>query len=335
MYVVQPLLDIPPTCEREHSVACAAVYHWTHNEALAHASAWAIGKPLAIIGLLVLAWVSRWIAHRVIDRLVRRAENGLLPGRLSGATGAGRAGTQRRVQRAKGLGSLLHSISSGLILGIVGMMILSQVDVNIAPILASAGVVGVAIGFGAQSLVKDFLSGIALMVEDQYGIGDVVNLGTVSGTVEAIGLRVTRLRDVEGTVWYVRNGEILSVGNMSQNWARAVLDVSVGLAEDIPRVRAVLNDLAHDLWQDEDFEGRIIEEPEVWGVQEISNEAVTVRVVIKTAPMDQWAVGREMRQRIVARFRHEEISMPRSALIRDVSAGSPNDLLPTEASDEA
>jgi moderate conductance mechanosensitive channel len=290
------LLEIPATCQNPDSLTCAAVYDWTGNKGLAHTAAWLIGKPAAIVGLLVLAWVARWLVRRAIDRLARRAESGALHG-------------SRRVQRAKSLASLMHSIASSLIYGIVAVMILAQIGVNIAPILASAGVVGLAIGFGAQSLVKDFLSGIALVVEDQYGVGDVVNLGDVSGTVEAVGLRVTRLRDVDGTVWYVRNGEILRVGNQSQNWARTVLDVSVGYAENLARVREVLRDVAHRLWEDEDFHSIIIEEPEVWGVQSLTPDAVVVRVTLKTAPMEQWKVAREMRERVKARFDQEGITM--------------------------
>ena len=175
---------------------------------------------------------------------------------------------------------------------------------------ASAGVVGLAIGFGAQSLVKDFLAGIAMMLEDQYGVGDSVDVGEASGTVEAVGLRVTRLRDVEGTVWYVRNGEILRVGNQSQNWARTVLDISVGYHENLARVRTILKDVAHQLWEDPAFRPVIIEEPEVWGVQSLSPEAVVVRVTLKTAPLEQWRVAREMRERIKDRFDSEGIAMP-------------------------
>ena len=126
----------------------------------------------------------------------------------------------RRVQRAQTMGSLLKSIITGVVVAVVGTMMLSELGVDIAPIIASAGIIGVALGFGSQTLVKDFLSGIFMIFEDQYGVGDVVDLGEASGTVEAVSLRVTRLRDVNGTVWYVRNGEILRVGNMSQNWAR-------------------------------------------------------------------------------------------------------------------
>ena len=197
-----------------------------------------------------------------------------------------------------------------MVFGIAFVMVLSEVGMNVAPILASAGVLGLAIGFGAQNLVKDFLSGVMMMIEDQYGVGDAVDLGEAIGTVEAVGLRVTRVRDVDGTVWYVRNGEILRVGNQSQNWARTVLDIGVSYSEDLVRVRDVLEDVAHGLWEDEDYRDIVIEEPEVWGVQNLAPDAVVVRVTLKTAPMQQWPVAREMRERIKARFDHEGIEMP-------------------------
>jgi small conductance mechanosensitive channel len=146
-----------------------------------------------------------------------------------------------------------------------------------------------------------------MIFEDQYGVGDAVDLGEAIGTVEAVGLRVTRLRDVEGTVWYVRNGEIIRVGNQSQNWARTVLDIPVALDQDLHRVQEVLRDVAHDLWDDEEFKHLVIEEPEVWGVQDLTPNWITVRVTLKTAPLEQWAVAREMRQRIKLRFDHEGI----------------------------
>jgi small-conductance mechanosensitive channel len=321
MSALAPLIEIPPTCEDTDSVTCAWVYDVTDNKTLAHTAEWLIGRPAAIIGLIVLAWVLHWIANRVIDRLVHRAETGVVPGRLhllrrtrpvdeQPDERPGLPRSTRRVQRAKSLGSLMKSIATGVIYGVFFVMILSQLGVNIAPIIASAGVLGVAIGFGAQSLVKDFLSGIALTLEDQYGVGDSITLGDVSGTVEAIGLRVTRLRDVDGTVWYVRNGEILRVGNQSQNWARTVLDVSVAYSADLAKVRQVLRDLGNELWQDPAFEGSVIEEPEVWGVQSMSPEGVVVRVVLKTAPMEQWSVAREMRERVKVRFEEEGIEMP-------------------------
>jgi small conductance mechanosensitive channel len=273
-------------------------------------------KSAALVALVVIALVVQWIFHRMIDKLVSKAEDGVLPDRISQAA-FGRSpespppGSTRRVQRAKTLGTLLKSIPSGVIVAIVLTMMLSEIGLNIGPIIASAGIVGVALGFGSQTLVKDFLSGIFLLFEDQYGVGDVVDMGEgLSGTIEAVSLRVTRLRDTNGTVWYVRNGELYRVGNMSQNWARAVLDVQVSAREDLANVRGVLADVIHDLWEDEDYQGVIIEEPEIWGIEAMTPDAITLRVTLKTAPMEQWRVAREMRERIKARFDHEGIQAP-------------------------
>jgi small conductance mechanosensitive channel len=208
------------------------------------------------------------------------------------------------------MGDLLKSIITGILVAVVGTMILAQLGINIAPIIASAGIVGIALGFGAQSLVKDYLSGIFMIFEDQYGVGDVVDLGEAKGTVEAVSLRVTRVRALDGTVWYVPNGEIMRVGNQSQNWARAVIDVSVGYGEDLTRVKQVLKEVAHDLWEDEDFRDVVVEEPEVTGVEMLAADSVNLRVLVKTAPLEQWSVARELRQRIKSRFDHEGIEIP-------------------------
>lgn len=313
------MLSLNDPCADDASI-CNFVYRETDSTAAANVADWLVGKPSALIGLALLGLVVRWVLHRVIDRVVKRAETGMMPNRLSRAMTGGKVGTAlniqesvgatRRVQRAQTMGTLLKSIVTGIILAVVGTMMLSEIGVNVAPIIASAGILGLAIGFGAQSLVSDFLSGIFMIFEDQYGVGDEVDLGEAVGTVEAVSLRVTRLRDVNGTVWYVRNGEILRVGNMSQNWARTVLDINVAYGEDIAHVQRVLADVAHDLWVDDDFKGRVIEEPSVWGVQDLSPDAVVLRVALKTAPLEQWAVAREMRQRIKARFDLEGIEIP-------------------------
>jgi len=311
------MLSFSESCSEGESL-CEWVYDETQNQRLANGADWLVGKPLVLIGLLLLGLAIRWLLHRLIDRVVKRAAVGVLPGRMSrvmmGKVGEtilrDTTGSDRRVQRAETMGSLLKSVTTGIVFAVVVTMMLSEIGVNIAPIIASAGILGIALGFGAQSLVTDFLSGIFMIFEDQYGVGDEVDLGEATGTVEAVSLRVTRLRDVNGTVWYVRNGEIMRVGNMSQNWARTVLDIKVGYGEDVARVRRVLQDVAHDLWLDEDFQGRVIEEPSVWGVQELSPDAVVVRLALKTAPLEQWAVAREMRQRIKTRFDLEGIEIP-------------------------
>ncbi len=297
---------------------CQAALEWTGNDTVAEVADVVIGTPLAVGGLVVLALVIRWMSHKLVDRLVARAEGGMLSpavGRFTTRRSQREAvvatsASTRRVQRAKTMGDLLKSVITGVVVAVFGTMILSELGVNIAPIIASAGIVGLALGFGAQSLVRDYLSGIFMIFEDQFGVGDVVDVGEAEGTVEAVSLRVTRLRDLSGTVWYVPNGEIRRVGNMSQNWARAVVDVRVGYGEDLTRVLAVLRDVAHDLWQDDEFSQVVIEAPEVTGVENMSADSVDVRVLVKTLPLEQWAVGRELRQRIKARFDHEGIEIP-------------------------
>jgi small conductance mechanosensitive channel len=309
-------------CEDDESL-CNWVDNHTGSNTLANLTDWFIGLPLAIAGLAGVGLVTRFVLHRLVDRLVSRAEEGGMPARVGWFSRRRRttelthtqelrdlAAATRRVQRAKTMGDLLKSVITGLLIAVFGTMILSEIGVNIAPIIASAGIIGIALGFGAQSLVKDFLSGIFMIFEDQYGVGDVVDVGEASGTVEAVSLRVTRLRDLNGTVWYVPNGEILRVGNMSQNWSRAVVDVAVGYREDVARVTRVLKEIAHDLWEDDDFRGIIIEEPEVTGVEVLGPESLTLRVLLKTAPMEQWGVARELRQRVKARFDHEGIEIP-------------------------
>ena len=277
---------------------------------------WFVARPGAIVLIIVVGLVFRWFVNRAIDRIVRRAGTGAVPSVLAN-TKAGvllsdlRPGAQeRRKQRAQTMGALLKSIVTSVILAIIVVMILDQFRINIAPIIASAGIVGVALGFGAQSLVKDLLAGIFMILEDQYGVGDVVDLGEATGTVEAVGLRVTRLRDVNGTVWYVRNGEILRVGNQSQNWARTVLDITVDYETDLDRVQVILQEEATAMYENERFHDVIIEQPEVWGVERFDKDGAVVRVVLKTAPMQQWLVARAMRQRVKARFDREGIRIP-------------------------
>ncbi|MPZ96018.1 MAG: mechanosensitive ion channel [Propionibacteriales bacterium] len=289
---------------------------WTGNEWLAGAANWLVAKPLHIIGLLVLAFVLRWVLHRLIGRLARRAAEGSVPGIIQRGKArqaileASRLAAERRQQRSATMGSLLKSITTGVVFSVILIMVIDVLGYNVAPLIASAGIIGVAVGFGAQSLVKDFLSGIFMILEDQYGVGDVVDVGEASGTIEAVGLRITRLRDVNGTVWYVRNGEILRVGNMSQNWARTVLDIGVAYGEDLGRVREVLHEEAHRLWEDPEHRKQILEEPEVWGVERLDPDAVIVRLVLKTAPMEQWAIARTLRERIKDRFDAEGIELP-------------------------
>ncbi len=318
-------LQTPDPCASDEFFCRTAMDLWD-NERVAEVADVVIGTPLMIGGLVILAVAVRFVLHRMIDRLVRKAEVGVLPdrvGRISRGQGKSKAGkasaspdhrdvvvATRRVQRAKAMGSLLKSVVTGIVIAVFTTMILAELSVDVAPIVASAGILGLALGFGAQSLVSDFLAGTFMIFEDQYGVGDEIDLGEAVGTVEAVSLRVTRLRDINGTVWYVRNGEITRVGNMSQNWARTVLDIRVGYDEDLDHVRALLADEAHKMWEEEKDNPDILEEPEVWGVQSLDPESVVVRLVLKTAPMQQWGVARELRERIKERFDTEGIEIP-------------------------
>ncbi len=305
-----------PTCEREDWL-CRSVRDLTGNNWAAAAADWLVAKPAVILFILVLGLIARWLAFKVIGRLVARASIGVAPpvgeGRLSepvADTATTRIAAARRKQRAETMGTVLKSVTTFAVVTVVLIMVLAEFEVNIGPLLAGAGILGLAVGFGAQALVQDFFAGIFMLFEDQYGIGDVVDLGEATGVVEAVTLRVTRLRDVNGTVWYIRNGEVMRVGNMSQNWARTVLDVSVAYGEDLARVRAVLEALCHEMWAEQEFRERTLEEPEVWGVERMEADGIAVRVAIKTAPLEQWAVARILRQRIKERFDREGIEIP-------------------------
>ncbi len=281
---------------------------------------WVLDVPGKVLAIIVIAVVLRWLAHRFINRLAGRAAQGAVPSVLA-KTKAGEflsdlapGSGERRRQRAETMGSLLKSIATGVVFSIAFVMVLDVCGLPIAPLLTGAGVAGVALGFGAQTLVKDFLSGIFMILEDQYGVGDSVDLGEASGNVEAVGLRVTRLRDVNGTAWYVRNGEIVRVGNQSQDWSRAVLDVTVSYDSDLELVQRILREEAHTLATDSTLAHVIIEEPEVWGVERFDKDGAVVRTVVKTAPMHQAEVARSLRSRVMRRFDEAGVRIPSTTL---------------------
>jgi small-conductance mechanosensitive channel len=274
-----------------------------------------LGRPLAIVAILVGAVVASHFARRAIKRTLRGLHSGGVRERLSAVrrrTPEALLETEeisiRATQRIEALASVLRSVVSFVVWLIAGLLVLGELGFDLAPLLAGAGILGVAIGFGSQSLVKDFLSGFFILVEDQFGVGDVVDLEPgIAGTVEAVSLRTTRLRSVDGTVWHVPNGEIRRVGNMSQHWSRALLDVDVAYDTDLSHARTVIKRVADELWN----EGTdILEEPELWGVESLGQHAVTLRLVVKTRPSRQWVVSRELRERIKRAFDVEGIEIP-------------------------
>jgi small conductance mechanosensitive channel len=217
---------------------------------------------------------------------------------------------QRRQQRAESMGQLLRSVTTVTVVSVAILLILAELGVNIAPLLASAGVVGVALGFGAQSLVKDFLSGVSLIVEDQFGVGDVVDLGPATGTVEEVGIRITRVRDSSGVVWYVRNGEILRVGNRSQGWTLAVVDVAVAYDEDLDKVRRLIEQVGADMDSDPAYDAVLFGTPTYVGVERVSGDTVYVRVTAKAAPDERNAASRAIVERLKLTFDRAGIRVP-------------------------
>ena len=289
---------------------------------------------LRIAFVVVAAVVVRFLLHRAINRVVRKAVATpavpeALRQRLIDQSPA--AAQERRRQRAETVGSVLRSLASFVVFGVAFATVLSELGVDLGPVLASAGIVGVAVGFGAQNLVKDFLTGIFMILEDQYGVGDAVDVGEASGIVEAVGLRTTRLRSVDGTVWHVRNGEILRVGNMSQGWSRALLDVPVAYGTDVEHATRVIQRVAQEVCDGEAVGSFVLEEPEVWGVEQLAADGILIRLVVKTAPLEQWKVARELRLRLKEAFDVEGIEIPfpqRTLWVRSGDGAAPPDLRP-------
>jgi small conductance mechanosensitive channel len=276
---------------------------------------WLLGVPLYVALVLVVAFVLRWAMHRLIGRGVRALTDNSFARTLArqrilrGDSDADQALERSRL-RADTVAGLLRSIASFVVLGGAAVVILARLGVAVAPLIASAGVVGIAIGFGAQSLVKDFITGIFMILEDQYGVGDVVDVGDAVGTVEDVGLRVTRLRDANGVVWYVPNGSITAVGNRSQGFGVATVDIPVPYTEDLERVTAVLRTTAEELTHDERWAAVVLDEQPTVAVESMTAAAVTVRALVRTAPGENLAVARELRVRAVAAFERAGIASP-------------------------
>jgi moderate conductance mechanosensitive channel len=313
-----PFSDEPPACVQQEDTWCAYVFNLTNNEWLAASADWLVARPLRVLLILAVALTARYLARRAIDRLTRvsgeRTPAVLRPLKERAPQMLGSLVSERRAQRARTLGSVLNSVVSFAVFSLAGILILGELGLNLGPIVASAGIVGIALGFGAQNLVKDFLSGLFMMFEDQYGVGDVVDLGEASGTVESVGLRVTTIRDMSGTVWYVRNGEVLRVGNSSQGFAVAVIDVPLGYGADVDQATAALARVATEVTSAEDVSKDVLEPPEVLGVEKVSPEGITLRLTVKVRPGRQWAVQRILRAKAMAAFENAGIKPPMGRL---------------------
>ncbi|HAQ59837.1 MAG TPA: mechanosensitive ion channel protein MscS [Microbacterium sp.] len=257
-----------------------------------------LGVVAIILGSLLLSWLLRLVIRRVVNRIVSGAKNKVNVDDTQALERSPLAAV-RLVQRTRTLGSILQNIVN-VAIGIVAIVLIINL---LAPgVLGSIALltaaIGAGLGFGAQNIVKDVLNGIFLVAEDQIGIGDVVDLGLATGIVEYVSVRITHVRDVNGTLWYVRNGEITRIGNMSQGWSRVIIDLAVPVDADIDEVEAAMLEAAKDLAKEPKWRTRIIEKPEVWGLESVSGDALVIRLVMKTRANAKDDVARELRVRL-------------------------------------
>lgn len=282
--------------------------HWWDNPVLQE---WVLEKPLQIALTLVVALIGhallRMIIARAVDRGVRRAEGAPALLRVPFARPEQE---QRRKARIRTLGAVGRSLAAIFIWTWAVLAVLTTLGVNVGPLIASAGVVGVALGFGAQSLVKDFLSGIFMLVEDQYGVGDTIDVGGVVGVVEDISLRVTTLRDSEGTVWYVRNGEILRVGNSSGEYAVARVEIPVALSNDPDHAWAVIEAAVDRAVGEPAVKDLILGEPELRVVSGGRVDQLSVHATVRTTPGGRWTVQRHLHSAVLREMQRAGIRTP-------------------------
>lgn len=265
---------------------------------------------LIIVICVGIAFVLRLLIRRVVRRIVDRAK---IKANVDDTQALERSplADMRLVQRTRTLGTILQNIVN-VVVGIVGLVLITNV---LAPTLVGSltlltAAIGAGLGFGAQNIVKDVLNGLFIVAEDQIGIGDMVDMGLATGVVEYVAVRITHVRDVNGTLWYVRNGEVLRIGNMSQGWARAIVDIGVPVDADVPQVESALLEAAQQLAKDAKWRTRIIDRPEVWGLESMTGEALVIRVVMKTRAVAMDDVARELRMRLKGAVENLELSVP-------------------------
>jgi small-conductance mechanosensitive channel len=292
--------DVTASCSGD--ALCSRVLEWTNNQWLANSSYVIIVKPLRIIGIILAAMLIRWLLHRAIRRLTASSSRAAMPALLKplkeravATAEEGQFIPERRRQRAEAIGSVLRSFVTAVVFTMAALLVVGELGFDLGPLLASAGIVGVALGFGAQSLVKDLIAGLFMLLEDQYGVGDTVDLGEATGVVETVGLRITTVRDARGVLWYIRNGEIIRVGNKSQGWAMVVIDIPIGFVNSEQAI-SVLRTAAQTVADEPAHATEFLEPPDVVGVEQLTVDGAVIRTIAKTTADGQIAVQRELRR---------------------------------------
>lgn len=311
---VAPLVD---ACGVDPSLLCELVFtRVTEDPQVVALLVHLLVVPLLLTGAFVVYRSARRVIDRFVDGLEDEIAKRVARADELGHTPSGRSGT-RRMQRLHAIGGALRG-AVGIVVWFTALLLVLARFVDLRPILAGAGLAGLVVGFGAQNLIRDFLAGVSMLAEDQFGVGDWIEVDGEAGQVEHVGLRTTRFRDIDGVVWHVPNGTITKVGNLTQHWARATLDVPVALDTDVAHARRVIQRVADGLAVDAEWGQDVIGPAEIWGVQEWGPDGVAIRLVVPTRPLRNWDVTRQLRERLKAAFEHEGIRMP--APMREVGA---------------
>jgi small-conductance mechanosensitive channel len=269
---------------------------------------------VAIVSIIVVAFLLRWVLRIVIERVVQQIVSGVKKTQKiddTQALFASPLAAVRVVQRTRTLGSVLTNIVNVILFAVSVLLIIDRLSPTVLSSFALlTAAVGAGLGFGAQNIVKDALNGLFMVMEDQLGVGDIVDLGPATGVVEGVGVRITQVRDVNGTLWFVRNGEILRVGNMSHGWARVIIDLAIPYDADVDAVQAEMLRVAVELASGSKWRSRVLEKPEIWGLESISAEALVIRLVVKTRTSAKDDVARELRMRLKKAIDDMGITLP-------------------------
>ena len=328
MFLIAQGSTTVPACGDQANIVCVKVFEWTGNRFLADIATWLVGPGLLVLLILVGGWVASHVVKRAIARFTSRLARPDLRDVGRDPTISIEAEKLRAKARAETLAGVLRSIALFTIWTFTTLLALGQLKIDLGPLIAGAGILGIAIGFGSQAVVRDFLSGVFTMIEDVYSVGDDIDFGRGRGTVERISLRSTSIRTRQGVVWTVPNGNIEFVGNYSQLWARAQVDIEVSYDCDLREAINVIRQAGDDMWNDPEWGGdELSEPPEVKGVQELGESGIFIRVRAKTKPSLQWRTERELRLRIKEALDAAGIDIPyphRKVIVQHEQSGEVN-----------
>jgi small conductance mechanosensitive channel len=298
--------EVDVVCSNQGPI-CEVLYEWTDNELLAEATSFILGVPVKIIVIAVLALVANRLLRRAIKRFTTRLGTATAE---HGDSVVAERSVERAEERASTIGSLLRSLSTAVVFGAALVMMLEAVGISVIAVIASAGVLGLAIGFGAQSVVEDLLRGLFMLAEDQFGVGDRIDVGHVNGYVERVTLRTVVIRDSEGTLWHVPNSEIDSVANEAQKSSRATVEIGVSYAADLEEAISVLQRAAEDVAADPTWTDVVQRSPQVTGVEELGEDAVDIRVIVWVEAGERRRFERHLRLKLKAAIDAAGIEMP-------------------------